>query len=129
MDRKIQIKYVESKNELADISTKGSFTSDEWHNLLHLFKIKNNTTCSCSHLSNSHHLHSAEEQSEMSKRRQESSSLDSPMVKAKACCLVSRHSISVGQSSSSNLTSPGEYELLSSVERWRKEHKLRMLFC
>ena len=33
----VQIKYVESKNQLADILTKGSFTSDEWHNLWHLF--------------------------------------------------------------------------------------------
>ena len=33
----------------------------------------------------------------MSKRSQESSSLGSPTVKAKACCLVSRESVSVGQ--------------------------------
>ena len=37
LDAKIQINYVESKNQLADIFTKGSFTRDEWHNLLHLF--------------------------------------------------------------------------------------------
>ena len=38
VDPKIQIKYVESKNQLADVLTKGSFTHDEWNNLLHLCK-------------------------------------------------------------------------------------------
>ena len=36
LDPKVQIKDLESKNQLADIVTKGSFTRDEWHNLLHL---------------------------------------------------------------------------------------------
>ena len=39
LDAKIQIKYVDTKNELADILTKGNFTRDEWNNLLHLFNI------------------------------------------------------------------------------------------
>ena len=42
----------------------------------------------------------------MPKRSQESSSLVSPMVKAKACCLVSRQCVSVGQDHSSNPKSP-----------------------
>ena len=87
-DPKVQIKYVESKNQIADILTKGSFTRDDWHNLLHLLSIMNDTTFSCSHF-HSHSSLSAGKQSEMSKRSQESSSLGS-MVKAKACCLVSR---------------------------------------
>ena len=37
LDPKVQIKFVESQNQLADILTEGSFTRDEWHNLLHLF--------------------------------------------------------------------------------------------
>ena len=65
------------------------------------FKIMNDTTFSCSHFY-SHSFHSAGKQSEMSKRSQESSSLGSPMVKAKACCLVSRQCVSVGQDYSSN---------------------------
>ena len=43
----------------------------------------------------------------MSKRSQESSSLGSPTVKAKACCFVSRQCVSVGQDYSSNPKSPG----------------------
>ena len=34
LDPKVQIKYVESKNQLADMSTEGSFTRDEWNRLL-----------------------------------------------------------------------------------------------
>ena len=50
-DPKVQIMYVESQNQHADIITKGSFTRDEWHNLLHLFDIMNDTTFSGSHFS------------------------------------------------------------------------------
>ena len=39
LDRKIQIKYIDTKNQLADILTKGSFTRDEWNHLLTLFNI------------------------------------------------------------------------------------------
>ena len=49
IDRKIQIEYVESTNQLADILTKGNFTSDEGNHLLHLFNIMSNTTFKCSH--------------------------------------------------------------------------------
>ena len=35
----IQIRYVETKHQLADILTKGNFTRDEWNNLLHWFNI------------------------------------------------------------------------------------------
>ena len=30
LDSKIQIKYIDTKNQLADILTKGNFTRDEW---------------------------------------------------------------------------------------------------
>ena len=33
LDPKIQIKYVDTKNQLADILTKGNFTRDEWNHL------------------------------------------------------------------------------------------------
>ena len=39
LDPKIQIKYIDTKTQLADILLKGNFTSDEWNNLLHLFNI------------------------------------------------------------------------------------------
>ena len=40
LDSKIQIKYIDTKNQLADIGTKGSFTRDEWNHLLCLLKKK-----------------------------------------------------------------------------------------
>ena len=39
LDSKIQIKYIDTKNQLADILTKGNFTRDEWNHLLNLFNI------------------------------------------------------------------------------------------
>ena len=41
LDPKIQIKYVDTKNQLADMLTKGSFTRDEWDHLLRLLNIMN----------------------------------------------------------------------------------------
>ena len=37
LDPKIQIKYIDTKNQLADILSKGNFTRDEWNHLLCLF--------------------------------------------------------------------------------------------
>ena len=34
LDSKIQIKYIDTKNQLADMLTKGNFTRDEWNHLL-----------------------------------------------------------------------------------------------
>ena len=65
----------------------------------------NDTTFSCSHFYN-HSFRSAGKQSEISNRTQESSSPGSPTVKAKACGLVSRESVSVGQDYSSNPECP-----------------------
>ena len=39
LEPKIQIKYIDTKNQLADILTKGNFTRDEWNHLLCLFNI------------------------------------------------------------------------------------------
>ena len=44
---KIQIKYIDSKHQLADILTKGNFTRDEWNNLLHLFNISHFSSLRC----------------------------------------------------------------------------------
>ena len=37
LDSEIQIRYIDTKHQLADILTKNYFTRDEWNNLLHLF--------------------------------------------------------------------------------------------
>ena len=48
LDSKIQIKYIDTKNQLADILTKGNFTRDEWKNLLNLFNISHFSSTCCS---------------------------------------------------------------------------------
>ena len=47
LDTKIQIKYIDTKNQLADMLTKGNFTRDEWNNLLHLFNISHFSSLYC----------------------------------------------------------------------------------
>ena len=47
LDPKIQIKYIDTKNQLADILTKGNFTRDECNHLLTLFNISHFSSTSC----------------------------------------------------------------------------------
>ena len=48
LNPKIQIKYIDTKNQLADILTKGNFTRDEWNHLLRLFNISHFSFTVCS---------------------------------------------------------------------------------
>ena len=48
LDPKVQIKYIDTKNQLADILTKGNFTRDEWNHLLNLFNISHFSSTVCS---------------------------------------------------------------------------------
>ena len=50
LDPKIQIKYIDTKNQLADMLTKGNFTRDEWNHLLCLFNISHFSFTECSEL-------------------------------------------------------------------------------
>ena len=74
---KIQIKYVDTKNQLAVMLTKGSFTRYERDHLFRLLNIMNFSVFSCSHfLWNRKH-------SVMSKRAQESTSKEGSAVPKK----------------------------------------------
>ena len=46
-DPKIQIKYIDTKNQLADILTKGNFTREEWNHRLCLFNISHFSSTNC----------------------------------------------------------------------------------
>ena len=48
LDPKIQIKYIDTKNQLADILTRGNFTRDEWNHLLCVFNISHFSSTVCS---------------------------------------------------------------------------------
>ena len=47
LDPKIQIKYIDTKNQLADILTKENFTRDEWNHLLNFFNISQFSSTAC----------------------------------------------------------------------------------
>ena len=47
LDPKIQIKHIDTKNQLADILTKGNFARDEWNHLLCLFNISHFSSTNC----------------------------------------------------------------------------------
>ena len=47
LDPKIEIKYIDTKNQLADILTKENFTRDEWNHLLTLFNISHFSSTAC----------------------------------------------------------------------------------
>ena len=47
LDSKIQIKYIDTKNQLADILTIRNFTRDEWNHLLNLFNISHFSPTAC----------------------------------------------------------------------------------
>ena len=77
LDSKIQIKYIDTKNQLADILTKGNFTRDEWNHLLTLFNISHFSSTDCLEV--------------MSKRTQKGSSEERVTAKSKPMMnLVSR---------------------------------------
>ena len=48
LDPKFQIKYIDTKNQLADVPTKGNFTRDEWNHLLCLINISHFSSTVCS---------------------------------------------------------------------------------
>ena len=47
LDCKIQIRYIDTKHQFADILTKGNFTHDEWNNVLHLFNSSHFSSTCC----------------------------------------------------------------------------------
>ena len=49
LDPKIQFEYIDTKNQLADIITKGNFTRDDWNHLLCLFNVRHLSSTVCPH--------------------------------------------------------------------------------
>ena len=47
LDPKIHICYVDTKHQLADMLTEGTFTRDEWNNFLHLFNVSHFSSTCC----------------------------------------------------------------------------------
>ena len=70
LDPIIQLKYIDTKNQIADILTKGNFTHDEWNHLLCLFDISHFSSSNCSEV--------------MSKRTQEDAGEERVTAKSKS---------------------------------------------
>ena len=87
LDSKIQIKYIDTKNQLADILTKGNFTRDEWNHLLCLFNISHFSSTVCS--------------AAMTKRLQQDSGEERVTAKSKPMMNLSARTPSVVSSSTS----------------------------
>ena len=82
LDPKIQIKYIDTKNQLADILRKGNFTRVEWNHLLCLFSISHLSSINCSEV--------------MSKRTRKDSGEERVTAKSKPMMnLVSRYSVRI----------------------------------
>ena len=91
LDPKIQIKYIETKNQLADILTKGNFTRDEWNHLLTLFNIS--------------HFSSTASLAAMAKRAQQNSEEGRVTAKSRPMMNLTARMPSIMSSSAS--TNPG----------------------
>ena len=113
LDPKIQIKYIDTKNQLADILTKGNFTRDEWDHLLCLFNISHFSSTNCSEL--------------MSKRTQKNSGEERVRAKSKPMMnLVSRWSERNPDVLASTASeSPGKtlYESQQPLSSWNEQHQ------
>ena len=92
LDSKIQIKYIDTKNQLANILTKGSFTRHEWNHLLCLFYISHFSSTVCS--------------AAMTKRSQQDSGEERVTVKSRPVMNLIARTPSIVSSSTS--ASPGK---------------------
>ena len=121
LDPKIRIRYVDTKNQLADILTKGHFTRDEWNHIPCLYNIIFFSSQSCTE-SRSQNWSEA-----MSKRQQEGDYDESVVAKPMPDRnLVSMSCVGPSMTASSTVTSSpvkfgsGDHEMsLLSATEWR----------
>ena len=92
LDPKIQIKYIDTKNQLADMLTEGNFTRDEWNHPLCLFNISHFSSAVCSDT--------------MAKRSQQESGEERVTAKSRPMMHLTARMPSLV--SSSTLSSPGK---------------------
>ena len=85
---KIQIKTMDTKNQLADILTKGNFTRDEWNHLFNLFFIS--------------HFSSTASTAAMAKRAQQGSGEERVTAKSRLLMNLTARMLSVVSSSASS---------------------------
>ena len=112
-DPKIQIKHIDTKNQLADILTKGNFTRDEWNHLLNLFNISHFSSTACT--------------AAMAKRAQQGSGEERVTAKSRPMMNLSARMPSVVSSSTSStpgMTSYGYQDVGKSIASDDRSGKL-----
>ena len=122
LDSKIPIGHIDTKNQLADILTKGNFTRDEWNNLLHLFNISHFSSTCCTKNSS---LISCTKT--MAKRMQEQKGQERSVAKSKSTAMNLSSHVPTGSSSAKSLIaskSPGKLTATRKPEsRMRRNSK------
>ena len=93
LNPKIQVRYIDTKHQLADILTKGNFTRDEWNGLLNLFNISHFSSLGCAQ---NFSLISC---SKMAKRMQERKEEDRVAAKSKPTAMNLTSTVSTSSSS------------------------------
>ena len=111
LDSKIQIKYIDTKNQLADIVTKGNFTRDEWNHLLNLFDISHFSSTACT--------------AAMAKRAQQESGEERVTAKSRPVMNLTARIVSSSTSSNPGRTSYGYQDPGKSVEETIDQGNLR----
>ena len=96
LDPQVQIKYIDTQNQLADMLTKGNFTRDEWNHLLCLVNISHFSSTDCSEV--------------MSKRTQEESGEERVTAKSKPMMSSTARAPSTLSSSASESPEKISYE-------------------
>ena len=106
LDSKIQIRYITTKHQLADILSKGNFTRDDWNNLLHLFNISHFSSTCCAQNSS---LISCTKT--MAKRMQEQKGEERSVAKSKSTAMnLSSHVPASSSSAKSPIAKIGKSE-------------------
>ena len=109
---KIQIKYIDTKNQLAYILTKRNFTRDEWNHLLCLFNISHFSSTNCSEVvSKRTHKYSGEERITAKSK---------PMMNLVSRC--SERNPDVLASSASESPGKTRYESQLPLSSWTEQH-------
>ena len=110
---KIQIKCIDTKNQLADTLTKGNFTRDEWNHLLCLFHISHFSSTDCSEV--------------MSKRTQKDSGEErvtansKPMMKLVSRCSERTPDVLASTASESPVKTRNDSQL--PLSSWNEQHQ------
>ena len=110
LDCKFQIRYLDTKHQLADILTKGNFTRDEWNFLLHLFNISHFSYTCCA--KNSSLMRCPKT---MAKRMQEQKGEEGSVAKSKSTAMnLSSHVPTSSSSAKSPIASKSPEILIAS---------------